>query len=322
MSKFIDRITYLPKLILNNVSMNKDFYWGKTIVVAGAPRSGTTFLMNLLDVLPDYLTVFEPLNVNWFPHAKRLPNYTRPYLPVDEESTVYHNFFSDVFKGNIHCVHPHYEWSMKKNVSRIKANKLLIKFIRVNRLLLWLSKNFELKRIFLIIRHPCATISSQITTGIRGYFSNKQKFPFKQALEDILMIDTLDDEIKTSLLRIRHYEEFLAAAWALDYYVPICHSKKDYHIIKYEDLLIHDRKTIKNIFDSLRRNKYFYDALDIINEPTETTLKEDRKKIVNRNIKYQLSKWKRQLSKKQIKKIRSVLELFEITFDNEINYEF
>ena len=42
----------------------------------------------------------------------------------------------------------------------------LVKFIASNRLLPWISRNFRLRAIYMIIRHRCAIIASQLATGI------------------------------------------------------------------------------------------------------------------------------------------------------------
>ena len=52
-----------------------------TIIVAGTPRSGSTWIMGLLGWLPGYTTLFEPLHPNWFRGSYNSGFRPRTYLP-------------------------------------------------------------------------------------------------------------------------------------------------------------------------------------------------------------------------------------------------
>lgn len=51
----------------------------------------------------------------------------------------------------------------------LTASKTIVKFVNGNRLLPWISERFHVRGTYSIIRHPCATILSQIRTGWPGY---------------------------------------------------------------------------------------------------------------------------------------------------------
>jgi len=43
-----------------------------TIVISGTPRSGSTWVMEILDTLPDYRSILEPFNTAWYPQIRKL----------------------------------------------------------------------------------------------------------------------------------------------------------------------------------------------------------------------------------------------------------
>lgn len=166
----------------------------EAILVSGAPRSGTTWLYEILLALPRYRDVFEPLNPSWSPRWKKIcyskfelcrilgPSF-RPYLHIYEEREDIEvwKYMSDVFRGKVFTVNapPAIAALISRNYSAktrmhefIKmllntSGSSLVKVVRGNRLLPWIVKRFELRGIYMIIRHPCATILSQLRTGYR-----------------------------------------------------------------------------------------------------------------------------------------------------------
>ena len=64
---------------------SKDFDLNDTIILAGSPRSGTTWLMEILRIIPGYTTLFEPLNPLYLPKSFEIGFRSRTYLQQGED---------------------------------------------------------------------------------------------------------------------------------------------------------------------------------------------------------------------------------------------
>jgi len=198
------------------------------------------------------------------------------------------------------------------NLKKIKNTDLFIyKFCFGHLMMPWLVNNFDLNPI-LLIRHPCAVVSSQLKRG----FSFKKEYIgrfFKGKYKDIyIKYKTVFEEIKTD-------EEYLAALWAITNIYPIKHvyNNKKWLTVAYEGLLMNQEFELTRISDwfkiDIKNNETFLSA------PSFTT---DDKLIVKK--KTQITKWKTQLSNKQVLLILNIVKKFGVDFyseEIEPNYE-
>jgi hypothetical protein len=308
----IKRNIELISLQINRLKKLED-----TIVISGSPRSGSTWLLEILETLPNYKSIFEPLHKSWFPNVKKIGLESRPYLAYNDNNPLIKDYFYKIFIGEYESISfkPSFQMSFNSLYKIFSANKLLVKFVRANRMLPWINNNFKLKQIFLIIRHPCATISSQIKTGIRGYYLPKEILLSKKiVLKEIKGISIIEDnlELIKKIKSIKTQEEILALIWSLDYYFPLIHFKpKAWKIVIYEKLLTDSKNQIKKIFDSIDYETPKR-AYKIIKQPSRKTSDPS-----DFNFQNQLSKWKKDLSKNQVNNIIKVTNWFGLEFYNE-----
>jgi len=311
-----------------------------TILISGAPRSGTTFFSEVLLTLPKYRDSFEPLNPPNSPRWRKvcyskfelcsiLESAFRPYLRIDEEDSEVCKYLSDVFRGRTLLtnapaplavlVQKGYSLETKIN-SLMKTLKNIIyppvvKVVRGNRLLPWIAKRFKLRGIYMIIRHPCATIASQLRTG-----AGVPKLPpstlKKLLIYEIYRIAELNQssEIVKKLDNINTMVEALAAIWALDYYIPLYYRRYGWwYTVVYEKLVLEGMKELKNIFQHINEG--------VPREATKTLRRYSVtawvKKEVVEDPRELLGKWKKKLSKKQINNILKVVHWFGLDFYTE-----
>jgi hypothetical protein len=204
---------------------------------------------------------------------------------------------------------------------RLLGNKLVVKSIGLSRLLPWISKRFELRGIYFIIRHPCAVVASQIKTGWCGYHLTSPPysdiFPTRQqVLEEASEIEGLDQSLINKLEKIQTQDEILAAVWCLDNYVPLSFSKPHPWItVIYEKIKTMGEEEIIRLFNEIGMKDIPPSAFRNLNIPSMLTLRGENK-IVKRAEK-QLSKWKESLSKKQIERILKIVSDFGLDFYTE-----
>jgi hypothetical protein len=289
-----------------------------TILIFGTPRGGTTWFMELLENLADYRPIFEPLNMYWFPQVKKIGIGYRPYFPIENKQHEFREYLFKVFTGQINGLNPKYQLNPKSLHCRLFGKKIIVKFIRGNRLLPWIANNFQVRKIFHIIRHPCATIASQIESGIKGYYLPKESAVTKEMfLKEVLMVPFLrkDKKLIGKIKELKTEEEILAAIWSIDNYIPFIYPKPyPWHIVIYEKLLTDGEKELKNIFNTIGTDLP-RKALKNLRKTSKTSI--NKSKLSDIDPQRQLSKWKKKLSNNQINKILKVINLFGFDFYNE-----
>jgi len=306
--EIIDKVGTL--ISSNNVKIEN------TIIISGSPRSGTTWLMEILGTLPRDKTIFEPLHMKFFPEVKELGLSPRQYLEPPREYPKIRDYLERTFKGEIISNHPHYRLEFLEVCNRLIYTGVIAKFVRANRMSPWIAEHFNLKKIYVLVRHPCATIASQMKYKIYGYFTQPNFPPKKLIIQEALDIPDVDENpwLVNKIKSINSYEELLALVWALDTYIPLKYSQKySFSFVFYEDVITNPEKTVKWIFGELRENipREAYKKLEIPSMLAFDFQKEQEK---------QLSKWKAYLSERQVKNILKIIKWFDLDFYNESPY--
>lgn len=336
-------VRHLDKIVFNN----KKFDLRDTIAITGTPRSGTTWLMEILGVIPGYICLFEPLNPIYFPESIQVGFQSRKYIPPDMDWKEGKDYLRKIFTGNLK---PDTTWLgkgdySKKNFNRIVSNyinqlkpeklmhqilgdKLIVKSVRLTRLLPWISMRFQLRSTIFIIRHPCAVVASRFNPGISlptdiSRYVNVS-FPTKEdILKETSEINIFNRSLLDKLKKIKTQEELLAASWCLDNYIPLsCPKPYPWIVVTYEKLVKEGVIEINRIFNELGEKHVPCSAFKHLKIPSVVTHKNEYKIVKNSDE--QLSKWKKSLSKKQIENILDIVSEFGLDFyteDLEPDYE-
>jgi len=168
-----------------------------------------------------------------------------------------------------------------------------------------------------------------LKTGFCGYHSESPPynniFPTKKMIfKDLEKIDIIDLSILDKLKKIETREEILAAAWCIDYIVPLSSPKPHKWInVFYEKLVKEKESETKRILKEIGEKKLSQPMIKGLQKPSMLTL-ESEKQVV-KDTEKQLSKWKKHLSEKQVKDILNVVSLFNLDFyseDIEPDYNF
>ena len=219
----------------------------KTIVVSGSPRSGTTWLMEILVTLAGYRTVFEPLNAYTFPSVSSLRLPPRIYVSPNSKHEALQRYVEAVLDGRTSSQVPAYPLTAEGVWRRLTASATIVKFINANRLLPWLSCTFRLRKTFMLIRHPCATVASQIKTGWTGYPLSVEAglrrgdvgLLRQTVLSGLTALPKIERhaDVLAAAERAGTIEELLAIEWGLDYQIPLSDTNShDWHLVAYESL--------------------------------------------------------------------------------------
>jgi len=209
----------------------------RTIIVAGNYRCGTTWLAEMLAKgIDGYELVFEPIRAYLPTMANSGITQWRPYITASSATRSHVDAFSRVLSGDV-C--------RTDELSRTDANKVLlanglvVKFVRGLMSLRWMVDRFSPRAAFVIRRHPCSAIASQLRVDApKGTPVGMHCFQ-----------EFLGRHQNISIREPRTDAQWLALWYAASYYAalstPMPHP---WHVVKYEDLCAGPESVMKRIF--------------------------------------------------------------------------
>lgn len=278
-----------------------------TIVVTGSPRSGTTLILESLHKIPGYKAINEPLIKEKI--RKKYGFTLRSYIASGQFVPDQKNFLTHVLQGQMD---QSARWLFEAEtvpgriLEHSQRDKLLVKFCRLNRMLPWFAEQFDVRGIIFIIRHPCAVVNSMLR------FGPWDKWTWEYIQQDSIasptvQINHLPESVQNTFApvieRISTKTEAFTLMWCLDNYLPLLHSTEHpWTLVPYEKLVKQNHSELRRICSALgvEENKKILKTLD---KPSSSVKEE-----VKENADAQLSKWKQQLTPKQIDDILSIVD--------------
>lgn len=291
-----------------------------TIIQSSLPRSGSTWLAEIICTLPDYKSIGEPFKATTYREAREAgferPNHLVPYLRPGSEAGGKKQYIQRVLEGRVPGGWRFMDGGDTSLFSKVSGHlthrKIFIKSINSNLILQWISDKYPVRAAILLIRHPCAVVASMKEFG---KWSHATPDPNSPSQEDVLaslppyIVDSVRDRLPKS---IETKEEVLALRWALDYHIPFyTHREFGYPwiLVPYERLVAARKEEVARIFEFLgeRPPAEAYARLErSSNSSTGTTNPKDQWQ--------QLSKWKRRLNEDEIRSILRISDAFDLDF--------
>jgi Sulfotransferase family len=235
---------------VGQIYIDVDHDYKSTTLLAGSGRGGTTWVMELLNFDNQYRLMFEPLNKYFVPLAK--PFSDRQYLRPDDCDSTFLDPMRTIVSGRLRN-----GWTDRLNRQRF-AHKRLIKEIRANLLLSWLHAHFPEIPLILLLRHPCAVVSSQRRVG----WSHYDLSVFLS--QEPLMSDFLSP-FKPILEKATSRFEIHLLFWCIDTLVPLKQFKPgQIHLAFYENFCLQPRRETERLFTFLGKpvNERLFRMLD------------------------------------------------------------
>lgn len=285
-----------------------------TIVVTGSPRSGTTWLAELLREMPGYKQLNEPLHLDSAPRARAIQSLQwRTHVPEDSNFPELESLLHDAFTGREGAT---WKWRLKdsnplRQVFRhATRRKLIVKLIRAGRMLPWVTKRFPVRALVSTFRHPCAVVASQLNYGW-----SVSRYPEPDELQETLgqFPDEIENMFGSVLAQIDSPAGVLAAVWCIDTYMTLHQSVyRPWVVTTYEDLLERRTTEAHRILDSL--GEPLPKQLDAqLNEPSHSASDD----LTVDDIEKQLRKWQKRLDADQIDTVLSLVDAFGLTIYTE-----
>lgn len=223
----------------------KKFKIEDSIIICGEPRSGTTWLLDLLAKIPHTFTNFEPLHQSYGVVPKKWNWGDRVFIPKEDATIEYYGLIKNILILKSYSKETLRYWM--QSISLLLNSKYVItKFVRINLLLPYIVTHFKLKnRPILILRHPIDTCLSQMK-AFRHYTIFPRKIPNSLNNERYLReVDYLQN--LTSVL------EYNIAIWCINN-CPLLEDKetlKKLTLVFYSDLVLNPEKETYKIFSEL-----------------------------------------------------------------------
>ena len=207
-----------------------------SVFLAGSGRSGTTWVSAVINHRNDYRFVFEPFR----PGRVRMMEAfrRRQYLRPGDRREEYLGPARTALTGGIRSL-----WTDRFN-DKLVARRRLIKDIRANLLLGWMRANFPGMPIILLLRHPCAVVTSRLALGWKDNLD--ETMAQEDLVEDFLL--PMEAEIRAA----RDDFERHLFLWCIDNYVPLRQfARGEVHLVFYEDLLEDPEDGLRSLFGFL-----------------------------------------------------------------------
>jgi hypothetical protein len=229
--RILDKIKFLLlQWVLPRRLQLKDIF-----IITSSPRSGSTWLGNILGEMPESMILFEPLHLVHVPEAKKAGFDWRTYKEKELDWEEGKRFFHKIFSGR--CMNP---WTTRETTFKkaLIAQRVIIKFVRANRLLPWITYHFQLPAPIFLLRHPCAVIASQLKSNDWNSIA-KPSIP--------VFIEEYP-ELKELFIKSNSVEENLALTWCLDQFPAFMHPKPfPWQVITYEELALSTHVVVDRI---------------------------------------------------------------------------
>ena len=207
-----------------------------SVFLAGSGRSGTTWLSQIIIHRRRYRYVFEPFNPGVVGPFCRFKS--KQYLRPADRRKEFLEPARLALTGGLRD-----PWTDRFN-GRIVARRRLIKDIRANLLLGWMRANFPGMPIILLLRHPCAVVTSRLALGWKDNLAETMEQ--QELIEDFLL--PMEAEIRAAR---GDFERHLFL-WCIDNYVPLKQlGPQEVHHVFYENLLAQPEVEFQSLFASL-----------------------------------------------------------------------
>lgn len=284
------------KRLRRRIAIEHPFDFNRTfdslIFVAGTGRSGTTWLVDLLNADNRHRVIFEPLRPRWGAlDGFDLPAYIRPDCEDPHLVGLVRNILLGNFKSN--------RWTGRGN-ERIISSRRIVKDVHSNLRLAWLREQFPRFPIILIIRHPCAIAASRQRLG--------DDTSLDRFLEDAMLVEDHLHPFVDGLRRLDSPFERQIARWCIETYVPLRQFGRRHEIavVLYEHLVASPGATLEDLFETLGRPVPAA-VYEKVGKPSLTTYRPDEPLAFAADA---VAEWRKQLGSQQVERALELLALF------------
>lgn len=264
----------------------------RAILLAGSSRSGTSWLGRVLSTAPGYCLLTEPLSLK-MPGLRRAGFSWRTHVDPDADWPEGEAILRAFFRGKrvtAKLIH-------RNRRELLSSRGLVVKSVRASRLLPWLTRRFALRGIVLLIRHPCAVVSSQMENF---------RIPDPCREDNLRYLERHLPHLLPFARGLETEEERRALTWALDQHAPLSAPAGSWTRASYERLVLDGPAAATRLFASLG-----LETPETARERLRENSWQARSSSVDHrraSVEERLGVWRRRLTGEQIDRILAVVE--------------
>ena len=282
--------------VLVRLTSDSGYDLRETLVVAGSPRSGTTWFAEVLSALPRSAILFEPEHVLQVPQARQSGLDWHVMKAPGESWPDGEAYFDKVFRGRL--VTP---WTVSHlPLGRaIAPKRWIVKFVDANLMLGWLATRFPVRAPVLVLRHPCAVVGSQLRRGWKLDHAPRLKAFFDQYPQFREYVASLETQA-----------EWLAAHWCIHTYAPLMLPRPwPFLLTSYEQATKDPEREFGRLFQAWQLPM----PADLVARAARPSGTTDRGSQLVAGVDAR-SGWQKQLSTEEVDRILRVVRAFGLDF--------
>lgn len=276
------------------------------IFVFSTPRSGSTWLMELILTQPGFKPCNEPFNL-WDSDVSQSLAHMGITNWADFHSRhgrhAMHQYIQGFCDGRIRFKNPFFY----RNYFRVITHRIVFKILhageeRIN----WFRDTFN-GRIVFLVRHPIAvSLSRKFYPRLDAFLNTEysEHFSERQLREARKIVDS-GTVLEQGVLD-----------WCLQNAVPLRHATPDWIIISYEQLIMDPRPAISVLAGKLALPKpeRMAQRLTIPSASTHKCDEQTKQVLKNReeNNRWVVEKWRERVTEEQERRAMEILELFDV----------
>jgi Sulfotransferase domain len=291
--------------LIRDLIKKKKFKIENSIIISSETRSGSTWLMEMLNTSTDIISNWESLHPSLGVITKKSNLGDRPYILENEKNQNFKNEFDNLLTLN----KINYWTSSFIDIDKLANSKqVLTKFVRANMLMPWLTSEYKFKKKpILLLRHPVATTLSQIKSfDLSNNGDIKYKAPNcynnDRYKENENYLNSLDSLFERKI-----------ALWCINNIPTINHNNSGikWKVIYYENLMLNPREEVKKISNILELN------LDIEKIDFDKKSSSSKKSDISKNS--HIENWTKAISKEDKLKVQRIFDYYNLNIYTAYN---
>jgi len=253
------RRPYVPVLL--------DIAWGgpgrSTVFLTGTPRSGTTWLGEVLNYDNRYREIFEPFTPDKVRLAQPFGFYQ--YMRPGSDNPVLARAARRILQGQFRSV-----WTDRAN-RRLVSTRRLIKDVRAQLMLRWLADLAPGMPIILVLRNPYSVAASWQRLGWTGARDWEAISSQQELLQDYPIVARAMEELDPA-----NPLDVVLFVWCVLAYVPLQQfATGQLYVVFYENVLRDPARELDLLFRWAGRNYRPEEALQAIQRPSKQDIRGD-----------------------------------------------
>jgi len=275
------------------------------VFIFSTPRSGSTWLMELIATQPKFKYCNEPLNMRNYRIRETSKIKTWEELYGDGRREKLGPYFKNIHNGRVRFLNP----SPMRRYYRPFTSRIVYKIINGAEVdINWMAATVS-GRVIYMLRHPIPVILSRKVLPRLDVFLNSE-------LSTRFTNEQLD--YAQSIVEGTDYFQKGAVSWCMQNAAALAEEKSLWTIVTYEQLVVDPEPVILVLDKNLELAKP-EQMLAHLGTPSKVTVQSDLEtkqhfQIQNEsNRQWLIEKWKKRVSYEQIQFVQEMLDLFKIS---------